>query len=101
MNNLKKFIKTFKIIRRLYDAYIASRYFNIKYVKIIKWMLNSNEDTNYTYDLEEKNLEEKREVQFTLRTCILFSGGADLGGSADMLVSSVKEVNMERLESND
>ena len=58
MNNLKKFIKTFKIIRRLYDAYIASRYFNIKYVKIIKWMLNSNEDTNYTYDLEEKNLDE-------------------------------------------
>jgi hypothetical protein len=55
---MKKLIKNFKIIRRLYDAYIASRYFNIKYVKIIKWMLNSNEDTNYTYDLEEKNLDE-------------------------------------------
>ena len=55
---MKKFIKNFKIIRRLYDAYIASRYFNNKYIKIIKWMFNSNEDTNYTYDLEEKNLDE-------------------------------------------
>jgi predicted O-methyltransferase YrrM len=55
---MKKFLKNFKIIRRLYDAYIASRYFNNKYIKIIKWMFNSNEDTNYTYDLEEKNLDE-------------------------------------------
>ena len=55
---MKKLIKNFKIIRRLYDAYIASRYFNNKYVKIITWMFNSNEDTNYTYDLEEKNLDE-------------------------------------------
>lgn len=55
---MKEIIKKFKIIRRLYDAYIASKYFNIKYFKIIKWMLNSNEDTNYTYDLEEKNLDE-------------------------------------------
>ena len=58
MNNLKKFIKTFKIIRRLYDAYIASRYFNNKYIEIIKWMFNSNENTNYTYDLDEQNLNE-------------------------------------------
>lgn len=55
---MKKFIRNFKIIRRLYDAYVASRYFNNKYVKIITWMFNSNEDTNYTYDLEEKNLDE-------------------------------------------
>ena len=55
---MKKFIKNFKIIRRPYDAYMASRYFNNKYVEIIKWMFNSNEDTNYTYDPEEKNLDE-------------------------------------------
>ena len=55
---MKKLIKNFKIIRRLYDAYIASRYFNNKYFKIITWMFNSNEGTNYTYDLEEKNLDE-------------------------------------------
>ena len=55
---MKKLIKNFKIIRRIYDAYIASRYFNNKYVQIIKWIFNSNEDTNYTYDLEEQNLDE-------------------------------------------
>jgi hypothetical protein len=55
---MKEIIKNFKIIRRLYDAYVASRYFNNKYVEIIKWMFNSNENTNYTYDLDEQNLNE-------------------------------------------
>ena len=55
---MKEIIKKFKIIRRLYDAYMASRYFNNKYIEIIKWMFNSNENTNYTYDLDEQNLHE-------------------------------------------
>ena len=52
---MKKFIKKIKLIRRLYDIYIASRYFNHKYFQIIKWAFNSNEDTNYTYNLSNKN----------------------------------------------
>ena len=55
---MKEIIKKFKIIRRLYDAYMASRYINNKYIEIIKWMFNSNENTNYTYDLDEQNLHE-------------------------------------------
>ena len=52
---LKKIIKKIKILRRLYDAYVASKYFNIKYYQIFKWSINSNENTNYTYKLKEKN----------------------------------------------
>lgn len=55
---MKKLLKQIKPIRRLYDGFIASTYFNHKYIKIIKWMLMSNEDTNYTYDLTQKNLDE-------------------------------------------
>ncbi len=55
---MKEILKNIKLLRRLYDAYIASSYFNNKYVQIIKWIFNSNEDTNYTYDLEEQNLDE-------------------------------------------
>ena len=55
---MKVILKKIKILRRLYDAYIASRYFNNKYIEIIKWMFNSNENTNYTYDLDEQNLNE-------------------------------------------
>ena len=52
---MKKIIKSIKILRRLYDAYVASKYFNIKYYQIFKWSINSNENTNYTYKLTEKN----------------------------------------------
>ena len=52
---MKKIIKRIKVLRRLYDAYIASRYFNKKYLEIFKWAINSNEDTNYTYKLTKKN----------------------------------------------
>ena len=55
---IKKILEKSKITRRFYDAYIASRYFNYKYVEIIKWMFNSNENTNYTYDLTVQNLDE-------------------------------------------
>tara|TARA_B100000686_G_scaffold345249_1_gene429480 strand:+ start:8481 stop:9302 length:822 start_codon:yes stop_codon:yes gene_type:complete len=52
---MKKFFKKIRIIRRLYDAYVAFGYFNNKYYKIIKWAIVSNENTNYTYKLTKKN----------------------------------------------
>ena len=55
---MKEILKNIKLLRRLYDAYIATRYFNHKYFEIIRWMFNSNENTNYTYELYEQNLNE-------------------------------------------
>lgn len=40
-------------IRRLF---VASRYFNGKYVQILKWGFTSKEDTNFTYQLSDDNL---------------------------------------------
>ena len=36
----------------------ATKYFNKKYFQILRWTLNSREDTNYTYDLTDQNLDE-------------------------------------------
>src|SRR5690606_16156547 len=33
----------------------ATSYYNKKYVQIIKWLFNSKEDTNFTYELTNKN----------------------------------------------
>ena len=55
---MKNLIKNIKTLRRLYDAYIASKYFNKKYLEIFKWMISSNENTNYTYRLSKKNQSE-------------------------------------------
>ena len=55
---MKKIFKKIKLFRRLYNGYQASSYFNYKYFQILKWMFVSNEDTNYTYTLTEKNLDE-------------------------------------------
>ena len=52
---MKRLIKKILFMRRIYDAYRASRYFNSKYFEIFKWAINSNENTNYTYKLTEKN----------------------------------------------
>ena len=52
---MKNLFKKVRIIRRIYDAYIASKYFNKKYFQIIKWIYESNENTNYTYKLTKKN----------------------------------------------
>ena len=33
----------------------ATRYFNKKYFQILKWTFSSREETNFTYDLTDKN----------------------------------------------
>lgn len=56
---MKKFLRILKrvwflnFIRRVWNA---SKYFNRKYVQIIKWGFSSREDTNYTYDLTPENV---------------------------------------------
>ena len=52
---MKKALKKILPLRRLWDLYNASKYFNIKYLQIFKWAIKSKEDTNFTYDLTEKN----------------------------------------------
>lgn len=55
MKFMKRLIKKIRILRRIYDAYVATKYFNKKYLKIFKWAIKSNENTNYTYKLSKKN----------------------------------------------
>ena len=58
MKKFINFLKKILILRRIKDGVFATRYFNKKYIQIIKWMFISKEDTNFTFDLEDKNLNE-------------------------------------------
>ena len=55
---MKKLLKKIFILRRIKDGLYATKYFNKKYFQILRWTLNSREDTNYTYDLTDQNLDE-------------------------------------------
>ena len=55
---MKKLLKKNLILRRIKDGLYATKNFNKKYYQILKWTLNSREDTNYTYDLTDQNLDE-------------------------------------------
>jgi predicted O-methyltransferase YrrM len=55
---MKKVLKKFLLIRRIKDGLFATRYFNQKYFQILRWMIYSKEDTNFTYDLTKQNLDE-------------------------------------------
>jgi hypothetical protein len=52
LKNLKR-IWVLNFVRRIVNA---SQYYNKKYMEIMKWGIQSNEDTNYTYDLTESNI---------------------------------------------
>ncbi len=51
--NLLKRIWILNFFRRIYSA---TKYYNRKYVQIVKWGFTSKEDTNFTYDLTGDNL---------------------------------------------
>lgn len=55
---MKNFFKKILLIRRIKDGLYATKYFNKKYFEIFRWVINSKEDTNYTYDLTDQNLKE-------------------------------------------
>ncbi|QHT72037.1 class I SAM-dependent methyltransferase [Rhodocytophaga rosea] len=54
-SQLKK-LKHIWVLNFLRRTFNATRYYNKKYMEIIKWGIASNEDTNYTYDLTEGNM---------------------------------------------
>lgn len=55
---MKKILKRILLLRRIKDGLFATKYFNKKYLQILIWTISSKEDTNYTYDLTEQNLDE-------------------------------------------
>ena len=56
MNRILRFLKRIWILNFFRRVYIASKYFNSKYLQILKWGFTSNEDTNFTYRLTDDNL---------------------------------------------
>ena len=52
---MKELIKKILIIGKFLDFVSATRYFNKKYFQILKWTFSSREDTNFTYDVTDKN----------------------------------------------
>ncbi len=58
MRGFLSFAKKIWILNFIRRLYLASGYFNRKYLQILKWGFSSNEDTNFTYDLTEDNLTE-------------------------------------------
>lgn len=53
---LKKRLKKIWILNFCRRVYFATRYFNKKYIDILKWGFSSNEDTNFTYNLTDDNI---------------------------------------------
>lgn len=64
---MKKVLKKILFIRRAWDFLLATKYFNKKYFQIFKWTLSSKEDTNFTYDLTDKN---NLELLKTIESCL-------------------------------
>lgn len=56
MKRIFSVLKRIWIISFVRRVYNASQYFNYKYGQILKWGFNSNEYTNFTYNLTEYNL---------------------------------------------
>lgn len=55
MRTILRFLKRIWFLNFVRRIYTASKYYNKKYIQIIKWGFKSNEDTNYTYNLTEDN----------------------------------------------
>ena len=54
---MKKILNKIYFLRRIYNGYIATKYYNKKYFQILKWIFFSKEDT------KEIILEEAPSVQ--------------------------------------
>ncbi len=55
MRTILRFLKRIWFLNFVRRLYTASKYYNKKYIQIIKWGFSSKEDTNYTYNLKEDN----------------------------------------------
>lgn len=56
MKRFLRFLKRIWILNFVRRLYMASKYFNVKYLQIVKWGFTSNEDTNFTYKLKDDNI---------------------------------------------
>ena len=56
MKKILSLLKRVWILNFFRRLYIASRYYNRKYLGIIRWGFRSREDTNFTYHLTDDNL---------------------------------------------
>ena len=56
MKKILGILKRVWILSFFRRLYVASRYFNKKYLQIVKWGFRSREYTNFTYHLSEDNL---------------------------------------------
>jgi len=56
MKNILRMLKQIWFLNFLRRIFYATKYYNGKYIQILKWGINSREDTNYTYDLSEANI---------------------------------------------
>lgn len=54
--SLKRVVKNSKVLNFFPRVLYASSYYNQRYLQILKWGITSNEDTNFTFPLTEKNL---------------------------------------------
>jgi len=55
MRTILRFLKRIWFLNFVRRLYTASKYYNKKYIQIIKWGFTSREDTNYTYHLKDEN----------------------------------------------
>ena len=55
MRTILRFLKRIWFLNFVRRLYTASKYYNKKYIQIIKWGFTSREDTNYTYDIKDEN----------------------------------------------
>ncbi len=56
MKKILRLLKKIWFLNFLRRIFKATKYFNRKYVQILKWGIKSREDTNFTYDLTETNM---------------------------------------------
>ena len=56
MKKIKTFLKGIWPLNFLRRIYLASTYYHKKFLEIAKWGFTSNEDTNFTYDLTDRNI---------------------------------------------
>ena len=56
MRALLKVLKRIWVLNFLRRIYFASKLYNYRYGQILRWGIQSNEDTNFTYNLTDENL---------------------------------------------
>ena len=56
MKSILRFLKKIWVLNFIRRVFKATRVFNKKNIQIIKWAINSKEDTNFTYNISDTNI---------------------------------------------